>query len=84
MYTASQLTSDDMLAYMVLGQGGSTTLDSGLYVRCNADATRFIYANVFKNKVYRSGSRTGGSRTKYNDWVSLDVNWKSGVRSASR
>ena len=78
VYTASQLTSDDMLAYMVLGQGGSTTLDSGLYVRCNADATRFIYANVFQNKVYLGhGSRTGGSRT-YNDWLSLDVNWKQG------
>lgn len=78
VYTAAQLTSDDMLAYMVLGQGGSTSLDTGLYVRCNADATRFIYANVFQNKVYLGhGSRSGGSRT-YTDWVSLDVNWKSG------
>lgn len=78
VYTAAQLTSDDMLAYMVLGQGGSTSLDTGLYVRCNADATRFVYANVFENKVYLGhGSRSGGSRT-YTDWVSLDVNWKSG------
>ena len=78
VYTGAQLTSDDMLAYMVLGQGGSESLDTGLYVRCNADATRFIYANVFQNKVYLGhGSRAGGSRT-YNDWLSLDVNWKQG------
>lgn len=78
VYTAAQLTSDDVLAYMVLGSGGSTSIDTGLYVRCNNTATSFIYANVYQNKLYFGhGTRSGGTRT-YNDWLSLDVNWKSG------
>lgn len=78
VYTAAQLTSDDVLAYMVLGSGGSTSIDTGLYARCNNTATSFIYANVYQNKLYFGhGTRSGGTRT-YNDWLSLDVNWKSG------
>ena len=78
VYTATQLTSDDVLAYMVLGSGGSTSIDTGLYVRCNNTATSFIYANVYQNKLYFGhGTRSGGTRT-YNNWLSLDVNWKSG------
>ena len=78
VFTATQMTSDNMIAYAVLGTGGSESLDTGLYVRCNATGTSFVYANVFSNKLYLGrGSRSGGLRT-YVDWLSKDVEWKVG------
>lgn len=78
VFTATQMTSDNMIAYATLGTGGSGSLDTGLYVRCNSTATAFVYANVFSDKLYLGrGTRSGGVRT-YNDWLSKEIDWKVG------
>lgn len=80
VYKGGKLQSADVLAKMVLGAGGSTNLDTGLYIRCNQDATSFVYANVFQGKLYFGhGTRTlGGLVRNYNDWLNLDISWSVG------
>ena len=78
VFTATQMTSDNMIAYAVLGTNGSTAYDTGLYVRCNATATSFVYVNVFRNKLYLGrGTRSGGARS-YTDWMTKDIDWNVG------
>ena len=77
-----EYTSDNQSGAVVLGAGGSTSLDSGLFIRCNADATRFVYLNFFKNKFYLGqGSRSGGNWT-WNDWVMQDFEVDAGYSIA--
>ena len=77
-----EYTSDNQSAAVVLGAHGSTAYDSGLFIRCNADATRFVYLNFFKNKFYLGqGSRSGGNWT-WNDWVMQDFEVNAGYSIA--
>ena len=69
----NQFTGDDQSVAVVFGKYGTTSLDTGIFLRCNADATRFVYLNCFSNKVYLGqGTRSGGSWT-FNDWTSQNV-----------
>ena len=77
-----EFTSDNQSAAVVLGAGGSTAIDSGLLIRCNADCTRFVYLNFYSNKLYLGqGSRSGGSWS-FNDWISMDVSLDAGYSVA--
>lgn len=77
-----EYTSDNQSAAVVLGAGGSTSLASSLFIRCNADATRFVYLNFFKQKFYLGqGSRSGGNWT-WNDWVMQDFEVNAGYSIA--
>lgn len=74
----SQFQGDDQSVAIVLGAFGNVSLATSMFLRCNSDATRFVYLNIFRDKFYLGqGSRSGGTWTS-NDWTNDDFKFGAG------
>lgn len=74
----NQFITDDQSAGVVLGAYGSTSVDSGLFIRCNADATRFVYINIFSNQLYLGQATRSGGTWTFNDWINYAYSFNPG------